>query len=201
MELKDVIRNRRSIRKYLDEDISYEDILEMLSLGILAPIAGNISHYYFIIVKDPEKIEKISELVGQDFIKYANTLIVIISDDNKLKSLYGEKGQIFAIQDTAAIAENILLAATDKNIGTCWIGSFDEESIKSLLEIPKDKNIHIIISMGYPNEKPKESIRPNLYDIIFFEKWGNKVYKPQFYPLFKNIKNITDYFKRVFEKI
>jgi hypothetical protein len=55
--------------------------------------------------------------------------------------------------------------------------------------------------MGYPNEKPKESIRPNLYDIISFEKWGNKVYKPQFYPLFKNIKNITDYFKRVFEKI
>ncbi|BFI73186.1 bifunctional F420 biosynthesis protein FbiB [Nanoarchaeota archaeon] len=200
MDIKDVIKNRRSIRKYLDEDVPYEDIIEIISYGILAPIAGNISHYYFIIVKDPEKIEKISNASGQEFIKNANTLLIIISDDKKMESLYGEKGKVYAIQDTSAIIENILLVATDKNIGTCWIGSFDEDKVKEILEVPKDKNVHAIITLGYPNENLKQTSRPSLYDIIFFEKWGNKSYKPQFYPLMRNIKGIIDYLRKSFEK-
>ncbi|MGC9133102.1 MAG: nitroreductase family protein [Nanopusillaceae archaeon] len=201
MDIKEVIKNRRSIRKYLKEDIPYEDIIEIISYGILAPNAGNIPHYYFIIIKDPEKIEKISNLSNQEFIKDANTLVVIVSDDKKLEALYGKKGKFYAIQDIAAIVENILLAATDKNIGTCWIGSFDEEKLKELLGIPKDRSIHVLITMGYPDEKPNQPIKPNLNDIIFFEKWGNKLYKPQFYPLMQNIRNIINYLRKSFEKL
>ncbi|MGC9079445.1 MAG: nitroreductase family protein [Nanopusillaceae archaeon] len=200
MDVRDAIKERRSIRKYKKDDIAYEDILEILGLSIYAPNAGNIPHYYFIIVKDPEKIEKISKIADQDFIKDANTIIVIVSDDNKLKYFHGDMGKIYAIQDTAAIAQNILLLATDKNIGSCWIGKFNEDEIKKLLEIPKDYSVHLLITLGYPDEKPPKPNKPNLSEIAFFERWGNKVYKPSYYPLMSNLKQIINYIKRVFEK-
>ncbi|BBL45768.1 coenzyme F420:L-glutamate ligase [Nanobdella aerobiophila] len=200
MDIEEAIIKRRSFRDYSTDDIPYDDILDIIKKGTLAPIAGNLDHYKFIIIKNPETIEKISSAAKQEFIKKANTLIVIISNDQKMISFYGNKGKEYALQDTAATAENIILYALNKNVGTCWIGNFDEAKIKEILQIPKEYNVHIIITMGYINNTPKETPRKNLNEIVYFEKYGNSLYKPQYYPLMSNIKNIINYLKNVFEK-
>lgn len=196
MSIIEIIKNRRSIRKYKKEDIPYEKILGILEAARWAPSSGNLQNWYFIIVKDPEKREKISEIADQEFIKNAPVLIVVCSDTESVKYYYGEKGKIYAIQNIAAAIQNILLKAYEDGYGTCWIGSFDEDKIKELLGVPKNIEVHAIITLGIPDESPASNRKP-LAESIFFEKWGNKIYKPELYPLMDTMKDIIRYLKEL----
>jgi len=195
MGILDLIKTRRSIRKYKSQDIPYEKILEILEAGIWAPSSGNLQNWYFIIVKDPEKRRKIMELsYGQGFILEAPVLIVICSDTNLVTSIYGEVGKMYAIQNTAAAIQNIMLAAWEKGYGTCWVGAFNEKEIKKILEIPDDIEIHAIITLGVPDENPKPPKRIGLYEKVFFERWGNKLYKTVLYPIIEKLEGIKKEF-------
>jgi nitroreductase len=192
-----IIKKRRSIRDYEDKDIPYEDIHEILEAARWAPSTRNLQNWYFIIIKDKEKIEKIAEIADQSFIKKAPVIIVVCSNDKIIESIYGEKGKMFAIQNVAAAIENILLAATEKEIGSCWIGWFDEKRLKELLEVPEDINIHAIITLGYPKHIPEAPKRKSLSEIVFYEKWGNKIYRPSLYPLIEKLRKIKEDLKKL----
>jgi len=182
-----LIKDRRSIREYIKRDIPYEDILEIIDAARWAPSSGNLQNWYFIIIKNKESINKIAEATGQEFVKNANTIIVVCSDDKLVENIYGERGKFYAIQNVAAAIQNMLLAATEKGIGTCWVGAFDENKVKEVAQIPKDMSVHAIITLGYYSKKPDIPKRKNLEEIVFFEKWGNRVYKPSLYPLIENL--------------
>ena len=124
-------------------------------------------------------------------------MIVVCSDDEKVKYFYGERGKIYAIQNTAAAIQNILLLAYEKGYGTCWIGSFNDEEVKKILDIPKNINIHAIITIGIPDENPPVPSRIPLQEKVFFERWGNKLYKPELYPIMENIRNVINYLKNL----
>jgi len=194
MGVIDLIKDRRSIRNYVKGDIPYEDIIEMIDAARWAPSSGNLQNWYFIIIKNREKIEKISLAANQEFIKNSNAIIIVCSNDKIVESIYGDRGKVYSIQNTAAAIQNILLVATEKGIGTCWIGAFDEEKVKEIAKIPKDISVHAIITLGYYSNKPTPPKRKNLEDITFFEEWGNKTYKPSLYP-------IMDYLKEEINKI
>ena len=195
MVILDIIKSRRSIRKYKKQDIPYEKILEILEAGIWAPSSGNLQNWFFIIVKDPEKRKKImSAAYGQSFIEEAPLLIVVCSDTNKVRAIYGERGKMYAIQNTSAAIQNILLAAWEQGYGTCWIGAFDENEVKKILEIPENIEIHAIITLGVPDENPKPPKRISLYEKVFFERWGNKLYKPTLYPIIEKLEELKKSF-------
>ncbi|MEM0379340.1 MAG: nitroreductase family protein [Nanopusillaceae archaeon] len=197
MGLIDLIKQRRSIRKYENVDISYEDINELLEAAIWAPSSGNLQNWYFIVIKNKDKIKKIAEFADQEFIKNSPVIIVVCSNDKIVESIYGERGKMYAIQNTAAAIENILLLATEKNLGTCWIGAFDENKIKELLKIPKEISIHALITVGVPKENPKPPERKKLSEVVFYEEWGNKIYKPSLYPLINTIDNLLKEIKNL----
>ncbi len=197
MDVEDAIKNRRSIRDYKEEDITYEEILNIIECSYNFPKAGGIDHHHIIIVKNKETIAKISEISQQDFIKKASALLVICSDDEKLVSLFGNEGKKYALQQSGAFIENILLCLVNKNLGGCWIGYYDENKVKNILSIPKNISVHAIITIGVPNENPKNKESKPLSEIISFERYGNKKYKPDFYPLLNQLNKIIEYFKEI----
>jgi len=197
MGVIDLIRDRRSIREYIERDIPYEDILEILEAARWAPSSGNLQNWYFVIVKNRDAIEKIAKATRQEFVKNSNTIIVVCSDDKLVESLYGDRGKMYAIQNVAAAIQNMLLVATEKGIGTCWVGDFDEDEIKSIIEAPKDISIHAIITLGYYSKKPEPPKRKSLDEIVFFEKWGNKTYKPSLYPLIEWLRGELSKIKKL----
>jgi len=184
-----LIKDRRSIREYIQRDIPYEDILEIIDAARWAPSSGNLQNWYFIIIKNKESIEKIAASTRQEFVKNANIIIVVCSNDKLVENIYGERGKFYAIQNVAAAIQNMLLVATEKGIGTCWIGAFDENKVKEIAQIPKDMSVHALITLGYYSKKPDPPKRKNLEEIVFFEKWGNRTYKPSLYPLIENLMN------------
>ncbi len=174
MEVGEAIRNRRSVRAYLDKPVEEEKIVKILDAARWAPSAGNLQSVEYVVVKDSERKEKLASAAwGQGFVREAPVDIVVCCNFRKI-SHYGERGkELYAVQESGACIQNLMLTAYSLGLGTCWVGAFDEEEVRRVLRIPDHVRPVAIITVGYPSETPKSG-RRELKDIVFGEEYGKK---------------------------
>jgi len=151
MEFEAVIKNRVSTRSFLPKPIPEDDIAFVLECARLAPSWMNKQCWRFIVVQDLSMIKEIAKTsVINRWMKNAPCVIIACADP--LQS--GSKRDIpYFVTDVSCAMEHLILAATDRGIGSCWIASFDESKIKDLLEIPPRIKIVALTPLGYPKEK------------------------------------------------
>lgn len=179
METLEAINQRRSIRKYLDKPVEFEKITTIIDAARKAPSAGNLQDWNFIIVTEKQLIRQVASYsVEQYWIQTAPVLIVVCGLPEKHEIYYGLRGKrLYNVQDCAAAIENILLTATDLGLGTCWIGAFEEDKIRTLFAIPPDVRPQAIITLGYSDDIPQERSLIPIENITFFNRYGMKVEK------------------------
>jgi len=148
MSLLDVILSRRSIRRYENKEIPKDVLDKIVEAGRQAPSAANRQPYRFVIVTDSE-IKK--ELKGRFSRFLKDAPVVIVGCANPKALLTGK----WATVDTTIALENMALAAWSLGVGSCWIGSFNEEKTKELLKIPEDWKVVALVTFGYAAEQPK----------------------------------------------
>jgi len=153
MNLDKAINERFSCRKYLARKISNENLNKILKAGIRAPNAGNLQSFRFLVIKDEKTKEKLtSACLDQRWMMQAPLFIVICADLKTLKEYYTNRYKLYSIQDTALAAQNIMLTAFSLDIKSCFISSFDEKSIKRVLNLKQNLEPHCIITLGYSKE-------------------------------------------------
>jgi len=76
--------------------------------------------------------------------------------------------------DLAIAIENMVLAAWDLGIGSCWIVAFNEKGVRELLGVPRNLCVVSLLTLGYPDEKPGTKHRKSLREIIHYGKYGVK---------------------------
>jgi nitroreductase len=82
--------------------------------------------------------------------------VAVACADLRIASRYAERGMaLYCIQDTAASVQNLLLAAQDLGLGTCWVGAFKEEAVKEILNMPDYIRPVVLVPVGYPAKTPK----------------------------------------------
>jgi len=174
-------KTRRSIRKYMNKPVEDEKIKELIESARLAPSGNNTQPWNFIIVKSDSGRQKLTVASNnQDWMLSAPVFIVAVADircrvDNNTSVWLDENSpqkelkQI--IRDTAISIEHILLEADSVGLGTCWVGDFTQEKIRPLLNIPDDKYVVGIVTVGYADEAPNPRPRKKLEDIIHYENW------------------------------
>ncbi|MBI2564490.1 nitroreductase family protein [Candidatus Woesearchaeota archaeon] len=169
------LNSRRSIRSFKQDNVEFEKIINIIDAGKSAPSAGNIQDWKFIIVVDSEKKEKLAEASSEQmWMSEAPVHIVVCSEPVKNERMYGERGKkVYSLQNSAAAAENMLLAAHAQGLGACWVGAFLESSVKKILDIPKKATPQSILVVGYPRGKPEIKPKLSIQDVLFFETWGN----------------------------
>jgi nitroreductase len=175
MDLKKAITQRKSVKQYHPKKKpSWKKVLRAIDLARFAPTAGGIFNTKFILVRDKKTIEQLGTATYQEFTKEANMMIIIISDLQKMIKHYGDRGLKYSHQQAGATIQNILLGLTEQNIDHCWIGYFEDKKIIDILNIPKDKNIEAIITIGKQSKKTKETKKEKveLEDTINYEEWG-----------------------------
>lgn len=179
MNTIDAINSRRSIRRYMDKPVEFEKLTTILDAAGKAPSAGNLQDWRFILVTDRTLIKQVAGYsIEQYWIQTAPVLVIVCAVPEKHEMYYGLRGKrLYNIQDCAAAIENLLLAATDADLGTCWIGAFEEEKIRALFNIPADVRPQAIISMGYSDETPKDRQLLPIEQIVYFNRYGVKVEK------------------------
>jgi nitroreductase len=177
----DLIETRRSIRKYSAKLVEDEKITQLLESARLAPSGSNTQPWHFIVVKDPSTREKLAEvshhqkwmLSAPVFIVCAGDIRVRIENDPELQwneeSPQEEVKQI--IRDTSIAIEHLVLEAVNQGLGTCWVAWFRQDEIRPILNIPPDKYVVSILTVGYADETPNGRPRKKLEEIVHFEKW------------------------------
>jgi len=171
METLDCIKTRASVRGFRRDRIPDDVLEEILGAAIQAPSAGNVQDWEFVVVTKQETKQRLAESAwGQGFIAEAPVVIVVCSNLRAISSTYGERGKnLYSIQNAAAATQNLMLAAWDKKIGSCWVGSFNEEKVREALVLPSMIRPLAIIPLGYPSSKPSKTGRKALDDVVHRE--------------------------------
>ncbi|MBN1775888.1 MAG: nitroreductase family protein [Clostridiales bacterium] len=157
----EAIVSRRSIRKFSQEKVSNETVELLLTAAMNAPSACNQQAWYFIVVTDRAKLEKLSTRHdGVNFVKGAPAAIIICGEPDAAVLDY------YWVDDCSAATQNLLLAAHSLGLGATWTGinRQDPEAIeffRQILTIPRQYIPFSMIPIGYPAEQRSFS---NRYD-------------------------------------
>ena len=153
MDFYEVIRTRRSVRSYKPDPIPDEVLMRVLDAARIAPSGSNRQPWRFIIVKDEELKKRLAEACsGQHFIAEA-PVIIVACGRNIHYNRGGYMGDMSMLVDVSIAFTHLILAARAEGLGTCWIGSFDNEEVKRILNIPEDVNVVAITPLGYPKRE------------------------------------------------
>jgi nitroreductase len=174
MDVLEALATRRSIRKYLDVPVEWDKIGQVLEAGRLAPSAGNLQEWRFIVVTKHETRKEIAEsALSQHWIETAPVHIVVVALTEKVKIHYGMRGErLYTIQDCAACATYMMLAAHELGLGSCWIGAFDEAKLQRILNLPDEVRPQMLLTVGYADEKPHMPPRYPINNLVFLENYG-----------------------------
>ncbi len=168
--LLEIIKNRRSIRRYQNKEIPKEIIDKLIEALIWAPSAGNLQSRKFHFVFDQKIKEELMNATSfrQKFVSQA-PLAIVCSTDAKLVRAYGNRGvNVFSICDVSASIQNLLLTAYSQGLGTCWVGAFDEKKVKEILKMTANLKPIAIVPVGYPAESPNPHKRVSPEKAITF---------------------------------
>lgn len=173
MDVFEVIKGRRSIRSYKKQDIPEDTVRKLVEAAIMAPSAGNVQPYKFVIVNSEKGRQQLSRAAfNQRILLEAPVAIVVCADEKEASKKYGDRGKkLYCIQDTAAAIQNLLLAAYSLGLGTCWIGAFNEDDARKVVNAPKEMRPLAIIAIGYPNEMPHPTSRRSFEEVANQEKF------------------------------
>lgn len=163
MEFSEVIAKRRSVRHFKSSvEVSEEDIRTLLQAAVTAPTAGNIQPWRFVVVRSQEARERLAAAMGQRWATAAPVVIVVCFDPRPCAARYGARGEeLYAIQDSAAAVANLLLAAVDRGLASCWIGAFDEDAVRESLGVTRPIRPIAVLPIGVSAEgAAKPSRRP-----------------------------------------
>lgn len=164
------ITQRRSIREYSNQAIEPEKLERILEAARLAPTARNQQDWKLILVKSPDKIEKLVDLAAphQQFLKQAQIIIAACALNPAYVLRCGHPAYLI---DLAIVLDHVALQAVREGLGSCWIGSFDENKAKSVLKVPDPVRIVELMSLGYYDRLPDPRERKPIQDLYKWESW------------------------------
>ncbi len=166
----EAVKNRRSVRKYVDRPIEQEKIAQILEAARLSPSANNNQPWDFIVVTRTDAKASLFPAYPRDWFKDAPAVIIACADPEKAWSR--QDGEDFWKVDVAIAVQSMSLVAYELGLSTCWVAAFDEQKAKEALGIPKEVRAVVMLALGYSSEEKEPTIqRKPLKDIVHYERW------------------------------
>jgi coenzyme F420-0:L-glutamate ligase / coenzyme F420-1:gamma-L-glutamate ligase len=202
--MTDAIKNRRSIRKYLQRPVPQEVLWEILEAAASAPSAHNAQPWRFIILNDKAAKRGLAEAMAtawqQDLKKdgtpketriasaqasieqFTNAPVLVVGcltlkDMTQYPDAERQRYEHdLAVQSLSAAIQNILLTAHAEQLGACWYCAplFCQKTVTQTLKLPEDVEPQALITFGYPAENPTAPHRKPLQNTVYLNEWGKK---------------------------
>ncbi|MBT4485182.1 MAG: nitroreductase [Candidatus Latescibacteria bacterium] len=170
MSVLDAIKGRFSVRHYLPEPVSENDLNTIIEAARFSQSAKNLQDWKFIVVRDEKMRQKLSVAAkGQSFVAQAPVVIACCGTGIDYVMTCGQHAYNL---DVAIAMENMALTAYELGLGTCWLGAFYEDQIKIVLSIPED-DVRVVglLTIGRPSDQRPEKRRKKLDEIVRYETW------------------------------
>lgn len=172
MNVVEAIKTRRSVRKYKPDPIPENHLKTILESAQLAPSAGNKQPWRFIVVRDPKTKKVLAEKARKQlWIGDAGVVVVALGMPKDDPSVY----ERWVERDVMTAVEHMVLTAWELGYGTCWIGAFEQQDIKEVLDIPEDYTVINLLPIGVPDQSPEPRGRKQFSELFYSEKYGKKL--------------------------
>ncbi len=169
MDVRNAIKNRFSVRSYLNKPVEDEKLALVLDAARLAPSARNKQSWKFIVIKDKIIRQKlIDAAAGQQFVAEAPVVIAAVSTEPSYVMRCGIPA--YSV-DLAIAVDHMTLQAVELGLGTCWIGAFYQDKVKEILQIPDEYKVVALLPLGYPARSPAEKLRKSKNEVVIYEKF------------------------------
>lgn len=179
MTVYDAIKQRRTVRKFKQEALKKEDILQIIDAARLAPYGANLQPLKFFVAAS-ENLRR--EMFPH--IKYAGYLpdwdpafeqcppvFIAVLNDTEIKPT--AKSEC----DSGAAIMSMCLAAQELGVGSCWLGAIDREKIKEILSLPEHLDITYLLGLGYPDQT---GVAVDMTDSVkYYHDEDEKLYVPK----------------------
>jgi nitroreductase len=162
----EIIKSRRSIRNFLEKPVPSDLFSSLLEAARWAPSGSNMQPWVFVAVREKDNIRKIK--MFSPGLGGVPTALIILCSDGAIK-------ESTAIMDISMAAQNVMLTAIDKGLGSCCVHSFDQKALQALLSLPSHIMPELIISLGYPAKQVKATRRHPIEEIVHWEEYGGRL--------------------------
>lgn len=163
MKALEVLKKRRSVRKYLNKKVDLNILKDIADCGRLAATARNIQPCRFVIVTDEKRKKELSQIVTSGrFIDDASACILVFSEETQ-----------FMIEDGSAATQNILLAAKAHGLGSCWVAGYKrpyQEEVERFIGVPENIKLISCVSVGHEDGNA-ETPKKELSEVLHLEHW------------------------------
>jgi len=156
---------RRSTRAFTGRTLCNETIHHLLEAATRAPNACNFQSWHFYVLDQKNIAKLVPDVYRGEWILKAGAAFVVCTEDEKLTERFGERGKLFAIQDTAAAMTMLLLTAANIGYAGCWLGAFDPDACRKLFSIPEGREPVAIAVIGEAQTQPPMRERKPLEDV------------------------------------
>lgn len=165
MNLFDIMEKRRSVRRYWPDPVPRAKLEKLIEAAMLAPTGFNKQGWVFVAVDDPATKKQVADACKWGgFIAQAGACIAIFYD----------KSSSLLVEDSAAAAENIILAAVAEGLGTCWVNSHHLEhaaEIERLLGCPQTHELTVLLAVGVPDGKTDKPSKKFIAEVLRWNKF------------------------------
>ncbi len=152
MEFSALIKERYSVRQFSDKMLTDEQVNTILEAGRVAPTAKNMQPVKVYVLQSEKAIEMANAC--SPCIYGAKTVFVICGDGNE--SFKHPDGRNFMQMDASIVTTHMMLAAHDLGLGGCWVGMFETEKVRKLLDLPENIMPIAFLPVGYIDAPPSE---------------------------------------------
>jgi len=167
MEFLGLVKKRYSVRGYKSQEVEKEKLDDVLEAFRMAPTACNLQPFKLFVIKTKGNEKVFNELFGQ-WAWFTEAPLVLCVCSLPSKAWSRADGKNYADVDCAIAFDHLILAATEKGLGTCWVAKFDASKAKKLLGLEKDLEPIAFTPLGYPNAEPEKKIRKTIKQVVDF---------------------------------
>ena len=179
-DFMEVLRSRRSIRKYEDRDIPEEMLEPIFEAVRWAPSWANTQCWEIVAVRDPAQKKKLRETLPAKGNPAAGAvekapLVLAVCGRRKVSGYY--KGEVttkfgdWFLFDLGIAVENLCLAARDLGLGTVIVGLFDHDQAAKVLNLPDDVEAAVLVPVGFPAKSPSAPKRREISEFVHKERY------------------------------
>jgi nitroreductase len=169
MEYFDLISTRYSVRAYKSDLVEEEKLLQVLNAARLAPTADNRQPFKIIVIHTKGKEAELRKIYNREW--FTQAPLVLCACGIPRVSWIRQDQRRFLDVDVAIVMDHLILAATNRGLGTCWIADFNVSAARALLGLPDEIEPLIFTPLGYPADSARPKKRKPLEELVRYETW------------------------------
>lgn len=168
----ELAETRRSVRAYKPDPLPDDLLRQVLEGARRAPSACNRQPWRFVVVRDEAQRRKLGTAYSREWFWSAPVIVAVCVVPSEAW-VRPHDGRNYAWVDGAIAMDHLTLAAADAGLGTCWIGAFDPDPVRRILNLPDGVEVVAMTPLGFPAEEvvPRNRSRRALAETVVFERW------------------------------